>query len=284
MSASARPRAAVVLAGGRSTRMGSPKAELDWHGSPLLRRVVGVLARVVEPVVVVVAPGQRLPDLPPGVEVAVDATPGRGPLEGIAAGLRALGERAGVAFVSSTDAPLLHPAFVRRVLDLLGDADVALPRVEGRNHPLAAAYRTALLPHVEALLAADRLRPAFLFEAVRTRVLEADDLLRDARLAAVDPGLASVRNVNTPQEYRAAAGEPEPEVLVEWFGPLRRARGVACETVRAATLGAAIRRLDAGASLDHALLAINGEQFQRDPGVPLVRGDRLAVVPAEAGG
>src|SRR3954454_12550894 len=138
--------AGIVLAGGRSSRMGSPKAALEWHGSTLLRRVAGIVARGVDgPVVVVRAPGQELPALPDGVELVDDAREGRGPLQGLAAGLAAVREAAPVAFVSSTDVPLLHPRFVRRVVGALDDgADVALPEVGGFRHPLAAAYRTGL--------------------------------------------------------------------------------------------------------------------------------------------
>ena len=108
---------AIILAGGRSSRMGSPKAALDWHGSTLLRRVTGLAQRTVDgPVVVVRAPGQELPELHPSVEVVSDAREGRGPLQGLAAGLAAVGDRAEVAYVSSTDVPLLHPAFIARVL------------------------------------------------------------------------------------------------------------------------------------------------------------------------
>ena len=97
--------------------MGLPKAALDWHGSTLLRRVTGLAQRTVDgPVVVVRAPGQELPELHPSVEVVSDAREGRGPLQGLAAGLAAIGDRAEVAFVSSTDVPLLHPAFMRRVI------------------------------------------------------------------------------------------------------------------------------------------------------------------------
>src|ERR1700755_2884271 len=79
--------AAIVLAGGRSSRMGSPKAALEWHGSTLLRRVTGLLARWVDgPVVVVRAPGQELPNLDPAIEVVADAREGRGPLQGLAGG------------------------------------------------------------------------------------------------------------------------------------------------------------------------------------------------------
>src|SRR5438045_1297548 len=123
--------AAIVLAGGRSSRMGSPKAALEWHGSTLVRRVTGIVARSVSgPVVVVRAPDQPLPELERSVEVVSDATEGRGPMQGLAAGLQAIGDRAAVAYVSSTDVPLLHPAFVRRVIGAWGrEVDVVLPEI-----------------------------------------------------------------------------------------------------------------------------------------------------------
>src|SRR6266581_6089080 len=101
--------AGIVLAGGRSSRMGTPKAALEWHGSTLLRRTAGVLARMVDgPVVVVRAPGQALPALPAQVEVVEDPREGLGPLQGLAAGLAAAADRAEIAFVCSTDMPFLH--------------------------------------------------------------------------------------------------------------------------------------------------------------------------------
>ena len=121
--------AGIVLAGGRSSRMGTPKAALEWHGSTLLRRSVGILARATDgPVLVVRAPGQALPDLPPHVRVVDDPREGLGPVQGLAAGLAAAAGLADVAFVCSTDLPFLHPAFVRRVLRAADDgADVGLP-------------------------------------------------------------------------------------------------------------------------------------------------------------
>src|SRR5437868_5008623 len=95
--------AAIVLAGGRSSRMGSPKAALDWHGSTLLRRVTGIAGRAVDgPVVVVGAPGGRLPSLHPSVEIVADAREGRGPFQGLVAGLAAIRGRAAVAYVTAT--------------------------------------------------------------------------------------------------------------------------------------------------------------------------------------
>lgn len=188
--------------------MGSPKAWLDFGGEPLLARVVRRVSEAAAPLVVVAAPGQDVPALPPEVTVVRDPVEGRGPLQGIAAGLEALDGRASAAFVSSTDAPFLHPALIRRLFALRGDAfDNAVIRHDGHFHPLAAIYDLSARREIDALLAADRLRPFFLFERMRTRFVDAALLLEGADLAAADPTLRSLRNVNTPEEYAAALAE-----------------------------------------------------------------------------
>jgi molybdenum cofactor guanylyltransferase len=198
--------AGIVLAGGRSSRMGTPKAALEWQGSTLLRRTVATLtAATGGPVVVVRARGQSLPDLPPGTAVVDDPRAGKGPVQGIAAGLAAIGDRAAVAFVSSTDMPFLHAAFVRRVLSFVRDGvDVALPVARGYRQPLAAAYRTSLAATADRLVADGKLKPAFLFAECAVEILDEAVLLADPELAALDPGLDSVINVNSPADYAAA--------------------------------------------------------------------------------
>ena len=194
----------IVLCGGRSSRMGRPKAWLPFGDEVMLQRVVRVLREVVDPVVVVAAPGQDVPALPADVAIVRDEVEGRGPLAGLAAGLAALEGKADAAYLSSCDVPFLKPEFVRRVVTFLtpdsqlSTPDIAVPKVGDYHHPLAAAYRVGVLPHVRELLAADRLRPVYLFDAVPTRVLEPSDL------ADADPEFASLRNVNTPEEYEAA--------------------------------------------------------------------------------
>jgi molybdenum cofactor guanylyltransferase len=277
--------AGIVLAGGRSTRMGTPKAALEWHGSTLLRRVTGIVARAVDgPVVVVRAPGQSLPALPESVEVVEDAREGVGPLQGLAAGLAALEGRAEAAYTSSTDAPLLHPAFVDRVLRALDDdVDVVLPNARGYPQPLAAAYRTSLRERVEELLAADRIRPAFLFEECRVRRIDDAELLADRTLAAADPELDSLVNLNEPADYDAARARPAPEVIVRRFGPLARNGGGGPLVLRAATLAVAAQAADV--TLDeHVVAALNGDQISRDPELPLAAGDTVAFMAADAGG
>lgn len=188
----------IVLCGGRSTRMGTSKALLAFGTETMLQRVVRLLGTIVSPIVVVAAPQQLLPALPPGVILARDEQEGRGPLEGLRAGLKALPANVEVAYLTSCDVPLLVPAFVLRMLELLGDCDVAVMETEGFTHPLSAAYRRSTLPHVEGLLARDRLRPAFLFDAVRTRRVRLEEM------TAVDPQLLTLRNLNTRQDYLAA--------------------------------------------------------------------------------
>lgn len=191
--------------------MGSPKAWLDFGGEPLLARIVRTVGRACAPVIVVAAPGQDVPPLPPDIAIARDPLEGRGPLQGIAAGLHALLEspagRGAVdaAFVTSTDAPFLAPALIARLAALRGgDHDIAVPHTDDHFHPLSAIYAGTCLAHIEALLAADRLRPFFLFERVRTVVCDARTLLADPDLAAADPALRSFDNLNTPDDYARA--------------------------------------------------------------------------------
>jgi molybdenum cofactor guanylyltransferase len=266
--------------------MGRPKAALEWHGTTLLRRVVGIVGRVVDgPVVVVKAPRQDLPELPGAVAIATDAREGRGPLQGLAAGLAAVGGEAQWAYVSSTDVPLLHPAFVAAVLRAAEreGMDVALPVAHGFRHPLAAAYRTTLLHEVERLIAEDHLKPALLFERVRVHELDEAELLRDRELAAADPELLSLLNVNDPAEYERARARSAPVVTVRCSGALaQNGRGHQPFPVRAATLGAAAAA--AGVDLDrHVIAALNGDPIVPDPRCPLAAGDAVAFVPAEAG-
>lgn len=232
--------AGVVLCGGKSSRMGRPKAWLPVGNEVMLQRVVRVVGEVVKPVVVVAAVGQDVPPLPEDVIVVRDEVEAKGPLGGLAAGLKAVVGMADAVYLSSCDVPFLTAAFVRRVVDCLlspsppggeglgvrgkgipagptasvsgcahpsppsplpqgerGENAVAVPRVGGYFHPLAAAYRTTVLPKVLELLQADRLRPVSLFDAVPTRVIEPAEL----------PDLDSLRNVNTPEEYAAVLAE-----------------------------------------------------------------------------
>jgi len=188
----------IVLCGCQSKRMGKPKAWLPIAGELMLPRVVRLMSAAVAPIVVVAAPEQDVPALPAGVEIVRDEDGGRGPLQGLAAGLAALEGRVDAVYASSCDVPFLRPAFVLRMINLLGSAQICVPYVGEYHHPLAAVYRVEVLRMVGQLLQENRLRPTFLFDAVPTRIVEA------AELSDIDPTLESLRNLNTPEDYAQA--------------------------------------------------------------------------------
>jgi molybdopterin-guanine dinucleotide biosynthesis protein A len=193
-------KGAIILCGGKSSRMGCDKATLPFGPELMLQRVVRLISSSVpnENVVVVAAPGQALPALPREVAVARDVREGRGPLEGLAAGLQTLSGRADAVYASACDVPLLVPAFVDRMFDLLDDFDAAVPFDGRHQHPLAAVYRPSVLPQVQKLLALDQLSLQRLFDEFRTRRVPVEEL------RAVDPELSTLKNVNDEEDYLTA--------------------------------------------------------------------------------
>jgi molybdopterin-guanine dinucleotide biosynthesis protein A len=181
--------------------MGRPKATLPFGPELMLQRVVRLLGEVIGPIVVVAAPQQTLPPLPDSAIIARDQREGRGPLEGLYAGLVAIERQADAVYATSCDVPLLVPAFVRRMVELLGDHDAVVPVEDKFYHPLAAVYRTSVVAPITQLLEADRMRPAFLFDVVRTRRVPVGEL------RSVDPQLRTLANLNYPADYAAALAD-----------------------------------------------------------------------------
>jgi molybdopterin-guanine dinucleotide biosynthesis protein A len=181
--------------------MGVSKATLAFGPETMLQRVVRLLGSVVAPVVVVAAREQSLPDLPDNVIVTHDEREQRGPLEGLRAGLKALPDSVDIAYVTSCDVPLLVPGFAARMIELLGDYDVAVVEIDGFLHPLSAVYRRDTLPQIELLLEKDKLRPVFLFDAVSTRRVHPEEMI------SIDPQLRTLRNLNTREDYLEALSE-----------------------------------------------------------------------------
>jgi len=178
--------------------MGYSKSLLPFGDETMLQRVLRLLGPVVDPLVVVAARNQELPDLPSHVQVTWDEAPDQGPLQGICAGLAALDGIAEAAYITSCDVPLLIPAFVEALIDALGNHEIAIPVDSRFHHPLAAVYRIEVLDRIKQLLAADQRRPMFLMEQSDTIRVTVD------RLKAVDPDLLTLQNINQPADYLAA--------------------------------------------------------------------------------
>ncbi len=192
--------AGVVLCGGHSRRMGTPKANLAFGRESLLERMVRILSERVAPVVVVTSKDQSLPALQSEVLVVPDRLSDLGPLAGLATGLAALGSLADAAFATSCDAPFLQPKLIERMIDTLGSSDLAIP-VDGQyHHPLAAVYRVGIADDISSMLDNGVRRPTALLNHLGISATTIDvEKLRD-----VDPGLESFRNLNTPEDYKLA--------------------------------------------------------------------------------
>lgn len=186
----------VVLCGGRSSRMGQDKAALPFGGRSLLARVVELAQMVGDPVVVVGAPRQVLPE---GVRVVPDPVEGSGPLGGLVAGLTSLGTDR--VLLVAGDMPLLVPALLKRLLDLAGDADACVPVIDGVPMPTCAVYAARLLPRAMARLAGPTRSLRGLLPGAAVRWVPADQL-RD-----VDPELLSFWDCDTPEQYEAALAQ-----------------------------------------------------------------------------
>jgi molybdopterin-guanine dinucleotide biosynthesis protein A len=137
----------LVLTGGKSSRMGSEKALVEWDGSTLVRRAVDALAPVAHPVLCVG------PSYGTGLDSVDDAR--EGPLVAFVAGADALRERAcrGPVVMTACDVPLVTADDVRLLVSELGDMDAVIPVVGGRDQPSVSCYSLAAIEVARAVVA-----------------------------------------------------------------------------------------------------------------------------------
>jgi molybdopterin-guanine dinucleotide biosynthesis protein A len=195
----------VVLAGGASRRLGQDKALLRIGAGPTLleRTVATVHAAGLREVVLSVSTverGRTLREAVPavaGLRLVVDAEPGRGPLGALHAALSAVPHHH--VLLVACDMPRLHVAALRALLEEPRDADAVVPRVAGRDQPLAALYGPACLPLTARLLEQGRLAMRDLLAAPGLRVRFLDETC----LARAGVPAAAFDNVNTPADLEA---------------------------------------------------------------------------------
>ena len=186
----------IILAGGRSSRMGADKASLQFLGVTMLQRSVDRLGPIVDELVLVGAPGRPLSAVTTErpVRSVEDPVEGEGPLVGIAAGLEAC--RGGAAIVVAVDMPFVEAPLLRRLVERLDDAHRwVVPFAEGRPQPLCSAFATSALPVLRTHLEAGDRAPMTVaadLEAYRMQPEEWREL---------DPAGRSFVNVNTPEEF-----------------------------------------------------------------------------------
>lgn len=189
-------RAAIVLCGGASRRMGSDKAWLPYQGSTLLEHIVARLRPCVERVLVAAAPGQSLPGLPEEVEIVRDEVVDEGPLRGILTALDRLADD-DLAVVWSVDEPGAVAEWAVGLLARSQKAEAVVPMADDVRRPLTAVYRVGPARAAARRLLAEKSTAAWrLAEALETRYVPIEELSPGGREAQ------SVHNVNTPDDYR----------------------------------------------------------------------------------
>jgi len=285
--------AAVILVGGKSSRMGRPKALLPFDNEPLIAHVVRRLKSRFPEIIVVAAPDQELPNLP--AVLVRDEIAFQGPVSGIYHGLAASTRE--VSFVTSCDAPFLNLELIDHLLEQISDCDVVVPFWEERFQPLHAVYRRSVLPLLKQQLERGELRPIFLYDKVRTAKIH------DVEIRRLDRDGLSFLNMNSPAEYEAALQLWNKcnsiSISVELFGVARmltKTRSVSLDLKQGATLRQVFsalgeqlpvlvgRVLDPDGLINGYTCNINGLNFVRAPDAKVSSGDKIFILSADAGG
>jgi molybdopterin-guanine dinucleotide biosynthesis protein A len=189
---------AVILAGGRSARMGAAKAALKFGALTMLERIVAELAREFSDIVVVAAPAEVDP-IATALKARIihDEVAYAGPVGALARGLRAAAH--GIVFACSCDLPMLNAKVARSLCAMLPGFDAVMPQVGGKLQPLHAAYaRSAAIDALEKMIAANEQRLTEIAAFLKVRIVP------ESELRKLDANLASFLNVNTPDDYRRA--------------------------------------------------------------------------------
>jgi len=194
----------VVLAGGRSRRMGRPKESLPIGDNSMLGRTVDTLLSCTFPVVIVARDAdQELPPVNLECSIILDERIDQGPLMGMMAGLRSVASDCDAVFVTGCDAPFLTANAVDWLSQQLGGHEVVMAKVDDILQPLAAIYRTSILPTIERLVGDGVHTPRTLAESCKTRILT------EAEIDSFDPSRGFLHNINSPEDYEAAVTQIE---------------------------------------------------------------------------
>lgn len=187
----------LVLCGGASRRMGTPKAWLDWRGRPLLLHMLEILGGAgLAPLAVAAGPDQVLPPLAEGVLVFRDSEVQSGPLQGVATGLSGLAPMVSRAFVCACDAPLLGEKLIHLLASRV--SRLVIPEVDGVPQLLLGVYGTDLGKTAAYLIEVGKRRMFDLLEATPAEVIP------QAEIRLADPDLRSFLNCNDPESYAKA--------------------------------------------------------------------------------
>ena len=181
----------IVLAGGRSSRLGKDKCIQVIAGKSALERTISHLRSLSTEILIVISPRQSSSSFPSlnGTETVVDLHPGKGSLGGIYTGL--MYSHSFYNLAVACDMPFLNTPLLRYMMELSPDFDVIIPRIGEFREPLHAIYTKNCLPRMEKLLSENNLKISNILDSVRVRNIEKEEIDR------LDPEHLSFFNINT---------------------------------------------------------------------------------------
>ena len=191
------PASAIILAGGKGTRLKRDKTTLILHGKPILNLIIARLNRLnFREIILVYGTDPKLFPLP--VRKVGDLIPGSGVLGGILTGLTCSGTD--LNFFIACDMPFPQVNLMKYILQLAEspDYDCVVPVNRGYREPLFAVYRKTCLPVIKEQLERKNLRIAPIFSRLQTREVSETELDR------FDPRRLSFFNINTPDDLPKA--------------------------------------------------------------------------------
>jgi molybdopterin-guanine dinucleotide biosynthesis protein A len=187
----------IILAGGKSLRLGRSKALQVIEGKSLIQWVVDRLAILSTEIIIATAHGEAIPcSSAVKIKTVADIYPGKGPLGGIYSGL--ITSSSPRAIVVGCDTPFLSVGLLEYMTQTLADSDVALPRIGEMIEPLCAVYSKNCLAPIQELLEQNERRISKLFSMVKVKYVEEDEI------NSFDPEHLSFFNINSQDDLDRA--------------------------------------------------------------------------------
>ncbi|MCJ7670228.1 MAG: molybdenum cofactor guanylyltransferase [Dehalococcoidia bacterium] len=187
----------IILAGGKSLRLGQSKALQAIGGKSLIQWVVDHLAILSTEIIIATAHGEAIPcSSAVRIKTVADIYPRKGPLGGIYSGL--IASSSSQAIVVGCDTPFLSVSLLEYMTQTLADYDIALPRIGEMVEPLCAVYSKNCLAPIQELLEQNELGISKLFSMVKVKYVE------EAEINSFDPEHLSFFNINSQDDLTRA--------------------------------------------------------------------------------
>lgn len=187
-----------MLYNNRSSHIKIPKLNLPFKPKIMLQQIVHIIYQITQPIIIVTASNQNIPNLPQNVITIHNNETYQKPLTNLATELTTLQPYMTTTYTSSYNIPFLEPTFMKQIHEHLNDHNLIIPLNTDHHHPLTTIYHTNLTDVIQGLLANKQFRPIALLNQYQTKIIDMNEL------QSIDPYLQSLQNLNTHKKYKQA--------------------------------------------------------------------------------